>query len=126
MTEVFWQLLIEGIVAPGINSWNFELPWFHVTDYGQKVLADSAGHPHDETGYLAKLSSRVPNPDPTVMAYVREALTALRRGLPVASSVMLGIAAERVFLLVCESLLSALPLIRGRRHRLTESLRGSS
>jgi hypothetical protein len=106
--EVFWQLLIEGIVAPGMNSSNQNLPWFHLTEYGKKVLKDEAGHPHDEAGYLARVRTRVPQPDQTVLAYLSEALTAFRRGTPVASTVMLGIAAERVFLMVCDSLLAAL------------------
>lgn len=108
VTEVFWQLLIEGIVAPGMNSSNQNLPWFHVTEYGRKVLVEEAGHPHDEAGYLARVQTRVPQPDPTVLAYLTEALTTFRRGTPVASTVMLGIAAERVFLMVCDSLLAAL------------------
>jgi hypothetical protein len=108
VTEVFWQLLIEGIVAPGMNSSNQNLPWFHVTEYGKKVLAEEAGHPHDEAGYLARVRARVPEPDPTVLAYLVAALTTFRRGTPVASTVMLGIAAERVFLMVCDSLLAAL------------------
>ena len=72
MTEVFWQLLIEGVVAPGMNSSNQNLPWFHVTDYGKKVLAAEAGHPHDEIGYLARVQTRVPKPDATVVAYLSE------------------------------------------------------
>jgi len=108
VTEVFWQLLVEGIVAPGMNSSNLDLPWFHVTEYGKKVLEAEAGHPHDEVGYLARVRARVPQPDLTVLAYLSEAVTAFRHGTPVASTVMLGIAAERVFLLTCESLLAAL------------------
>src|SRR5258706_14453502 len=52
VSEIFWQLVIEGIVAPGIEG-NPDLPWFHTTEYGKKVLAEEAGHPHDERGYLA-------------------------------------------------------------------------
>lgn len=108
VNEVFWQLLVEGIVAPGMNSYNVNLPWFHVTEYGKKVLEDDAGHPYDEGGYLDRVRRRVARPDDTVLAYLNESLSAFRRGLPVAAAVMLGIAAERVFLLVCESLLASL------------------
>jgi hypothetical protein len=47
ITEVFWQLVVEGIVAPGINAQAqmCNVPWFHVTDYGKKVLAADTGHP---------------------------------------------------------------------------------
>jgi hypothetical protein len=108
VSEVFWQLLVEGIVAPGSNPMNPKLPNFHVTDYGRRVLAAEAGHPHDEAGYLARVRTRVPQFDPTVLAYLTEALSTFRRGTPVASTVMLGIAAERVSLLVCESFRAAL------------------
>src|SRR6266498_3748823 len=108
VTEVFWQLLVEGVVAPGMNSSNQNLPFFHVTEYGKKVLAAEAGHPHDEAGYLDRMRARVPQPDRTVLAYLSEAVTAFRRGTPVASTVMLGIAAERVFLMVCDSMLASL------------------
>jgi len=42
------------------------------------------------------------------MAYLAESLNNLRHGTPVASTVMLGIGAERVFVLVAESLQRAL------------------
>jgi hypothetical protein len=106
--EAFWQLLVEGIVAPGMNSSNVNLPWFHVTDYGQAVLAGEPAHPHDSAAYLARLRRAAPQTDSTVVAYVSESLAAFQRGLLVSASVMLGVAAERVFLLVCESMLNAI------------------
>jgi|BarGraNGADG00212_1021973.scaffolds.fasta_scaffold08248_2 hypothetical protein len=108
IVEVFWQLLLEGIVAPGMNSSNMDLPWFHLTSYGHAVLQQESGHPHDPAGYLERVRSRVPAPDDTVMAYLSESLTAFRRGTIVAAAVMLGVAAERVFLLVCDGILGAL------------------
>jgi len=106
--EVFWQLLIEGIVAPGMNSSNLDLPRFHITEHGRKVLASSEPQPYDPTGYLARLRERVPSPDPTVSAYLAESQETFRKANLVASTVMLGIAAERVFLLLCDSLAAAL------------------
>jgi hypothetical protein len=106
--EVFWQLLIEGIVAPGMNSDNLDLPRFHITEHGRKVLASSEPQPYDPTGYLSRLRERVPSPDPTVSAYLAESLETFRKANLVASTVMLGIAAERVFLLLCDSLAAAL------------------
>jgi hypothetical protein len=108
LSDVFWQLLVEGIVAPGMNASNQELPWYHVTSYGKKVLAAEAGHPHDEEAYLARVRAAIAVPDDTVMAYLVESIRTFRRGTPVAATVMLGIAAERVFLLVCEALLPAI------------------
>ena len=60
------------------------------------------------TGYLRRLSEKVPQADATVLAYLTESLHSFRHGDRVASTVMLGIAAERVFLMLCESLAAAL------------------
>lgn len=106
--EVFWQLLVEGIVAPGMNSSNLELPFFHITEHGHTVLASVEPSPFDPTGYLARVQQRVASPDPTVLAYLAESLDTFRKDNRVASTVMLGIAAERVFLLLCTSLSGAL------------------
>jgi len=107
LSEVFWELVVEGIVAPGMDGYNVDLPWYHVTAYGRQVLAAGAGHPHDEDAYLNRVRTLVPAPDDTVMAYLAESVKTFRRGTPVAATVMLGIAAERVFLLVCDALVHA-------------------
>jgi len=106
--EAFWQCVIEGILAPGLDYQNNSLPWFRITQYGRDVLASTEPQPYDPTTYLKRLAERVANPDPTVMAYLAESLETLRRRNLVASTVMLGIAAERVFLLLCDSLENAL------------------
>ena len=106
--ETFWQFVVEGIVAPGMNAENLQLPWFHVTSYGRQVLNSAEPQPYDPIGYLATLRVKIERPDETVMAYLAESLATFGRGNQVASSVMLGIAAERVFLLVCTSLSDAL------------------
>jgi hypothetical protein len=106
--EAFWQLLVEGIVAPGLNAHNLNLPFFHVTEYGRAVLAAEPAHPHDPERYLDRIAQRVQHFDPTVRSYLGESLATFRRGTLVSSAVMLGIAAERVFLLLCESVLNSL------------------
>lgn len=106
--EVFWQMIVEGLLAPGMDPNNLHLPWFHITSHGREVLASGEPQPYDPTGYLARLRERVPLPDPTVTAYLAESLETFRKGNCVPSTVMLGIAAERVFLLLCDSLAGAL------------------
>ncbi|HEY3127874.1 MAG TPA: hypothetical protein VGL91_00305 [Acidobacteriota bacterium] len=106
--EVLWELIIERVIAPGLNPSNPNLPWFHVTRYGRKVIAEEKFIPHDPSGYLSDFKQRFPTRDATVYAYLAESVEAFDRGALVASTVMLGIAAERVFLLVCESLIKAL------------------
>ena len=106
--EVFWHLVFEGVLAIGMDSNNLNLPWFHVTRYGSEVLKAGPANPHDSTGYLRRLSDKVPQADATVLVYLSESLNAFRHGDRVAATVMLGVAAERVFLLLCESLAAAL------------------
>lgn len=91
-----------------MNASNLNLPFFHVTRYGREVLKAGPANPHDPTGYFGRLSEKVPRSDPTVLAYLTESMNSFLHGDRVASTVMLGIAAERVFLLLCESLASAL------------------
>lgn len=106
--DVFWQLVVEGILAPGMNPSNMNLPWFHLTKYGELVINEQVKTPHDPTGYLARIKNNIEMPDSTVMAYLTEGLLSFERGSLVASIVMLGVASERVFLLLCQSMLIAL------------------
>ncbi len=108
ISEVFWQLLVEGVIAPGANSSNMNLPWFHLTEHGRQVVMGDAAHAHDPDAYLARLRARVVPPDDTVLAYVAEGVATFRHGTMIASAVMIGIAAERVFLLVCDAMHASL------------------
>jgi hypothetical protein len=112
--EVFWQMVVEGILAPGMDSHNLNLPWFHVTKHGREVLASSEPKPYDPTGYLARLRERMPNPDPTVIAYLAESLETFRKNNRVASTVMLGIAPSGCS--CCSAMRSPVPCrMRGRK-----------
>lgn len=106
--DVIWQLVVEEIIAPGYGWSQPNLPRFRLTQYGQRVLANDEYEPHDRTGYLARLQQRIGNTDATVLAYLEESLETFVRGNLVASMVMLGVAAERVFDLLCEALEAAL------------------
>lgn len=107
LLDVYWALVTEGVIAPGRQG-NWDYPAFHLTDHGKKVIADPDFQPHDPAEYLRQLGVNVATPDLTVLAYLQESLHCYVRGLTVASTMMLGIAAERVFLLVCDSLAAAL------------------
>jgi len=106
--EVFWALVVEGIVSPGLDYSNNKLPWFHITAHGQRVLRSIEPQPHDPDGYLRRVAECFPEPDATVTAYLTEAVETFVKGRYVACGLMLGIAAERVFLLVCEAVEHAL------------------
>lgn len=108
VNEIFWQLIIQGVISPGLNAANPNLPHFHITDYGMKVLEEEKFIPHDPTDYLNKFSSTVVNPDPIVLAYLTESLRCFTTGSFLASTMMLGIASERIFIDLCDVLLNSL------------------
>lgn len=101
--EVMWQLLAQGVITPGFDSANLSLPFFRVTDYGQKVLESGRFIPHDPTGYLDELRAMggVITTDVTI-AYVEEALRCFTSGCHLASVLLLGVAAESVFNGMCD------------------------
>jgi hypothetical protein len=109
LLDVFWQLVAEGVLSPGKGLGSMgNLPWFHRTAYGARVIAIGEYIPHDPVDFLSRLDRKVPSSDPTVRAYLAESLTTFLHGNLLASMVMLGVAAERVFDLVCETLEPAL------------------
>ena len=102
--DVLWELMIQGVIAPGLNAANPNLPFFHITEYGERVISEQKYMPHDPTGYLDHFRAEIENADPVIIAYLTESLECFVRGNPIACVVMLGIAAERVFLLLCSAL----------------------
>lgn len=96
LQEIIWELLVQGVLAPGKNSLNLNLPFVHVTEYGARCLEDDALVLHDPDGYMERLKETVGNPlDVVVQESVREGLLAFLAGRYVAAMVMLGMAAER-------------------------------
>ncbi len=95
--EVVWDLLVQGILAPGKNSLNLHLPFVHVTEYGQRCLDEDADAAYDADGYIARLRSenggRISE---SVLEAARDALSAFHRGLFRASLVLLSRAAADV------------------------------
>lgn len=106
--ELFWSFIIQGILIPGLNSGNPNLPFFTLTEYGRHILSSPDPTPHDPDGYLKHLKHIVPSLDPVVMAYVNEGLDCFLRGNYTASVVMLGVANEKLILDLAQTLQQAL------------------
>lgn len=106
--NIVWDLIIEGVVRPG-NGWNssFELPFLHVTEFGKQSLKGIIA-PHDYDGYLRNLSTKVPNLDPIIMKYVAESVATFRHHCFLSSTITLGCASEKAFLLLLDSYTDAL------------------
>ena len=106
--EVLWEFTFQRIISPGTHGSNLHLPFFHITDYGKKVIEEEEFQPHDPTGYLERFRRDIPDCDSTVTTYLAESLNCFINSNLISSVVMLGVASERTFLLLCESLHDAI------------------
>ncbi len=100
--EIFWELIIQRVITPGLNTANPNLPFFRLTEYGEKVVKEDRFSPHDPANYLVNFSLVITNPDPVVFAYVEESLRCFTAGCLLASALILGVASEVVFLNLCD------------------------
>jgi hypothetical protein len=106
--DILWELMIQGILAPGSEGQNIRLPVFHVTDYGRIVLEKGKFLPNDPVGYIERINQVMKRPDDTILTYLSESLECFNKNCFVSAVILLGVASEREFLLLCESLLNAL------------------
>ncbi len=106
---IVWDLIIEGIVRPGDGapSRQFSLPYIHVTEYGKQALKGRVT-PYDPDGYLKNLEEKVPNADPVILRYIAESAATLRANCLLSSTVTLGCASEKAFLLLLAAYTDAL------------------
>jgi hypothetical protein len=92
--EVVWDLLLQGVLAPGKNSLNLHLPFVHLTDYGQRCLDEGAIVAHDPDGYVERLRAGTGGAiSDIVLESARDALLAFDRGLFRTSLILLSRAA---------------------------------
>src|SRR6266568_4481908 len=110
--EIISELVIQGILIWGWNLENPAPPFLRITQYGRESLRAGQPIPHDPDGYLSYLKKEIPTVDETILVYVSEALQAYLRGLTLSSTVMLGGAAEKAFLLLIDSYANAITDVR--------------
>jgi hypothetical protein len=97
--QVLWELLCQGVLTPGTDSSNPDLPLFHITPHGQKVLAAGGPVPYDPTGYIDDVRSRAQACiGKVVLSYLAHAVDAFNKQSFVAATLLLGISAEAAFL----------------------------
>jgi hypothetical protein len=86
-----------GIVAPGYNLSNPDLPFCHLTALGRKTLQTLSRDPANPDGYLAAVRSSG-NLNPIADSYIAEALSAYNAVCFKAAAVMVGAATESLVL----------------------------
>jgi hypothetical protein len=115
--DLMWDLMIEGIIRPGRDDSNLELPHYHLTDFGKHVIKHGPQSPYDPDGYLARLKQEVPLVDGVILTYLNESLHTLRIGCLLSSTVTLGCAAEKALLLLIATYADSLPAPRQQKFR---------
>ena len=109
--QIIHEFYIEGIIVPGpkiqpniiSQSHLLTFPFYHVTEYGEKVLENTEYQPHDTDGYLQKIRAEIPTIDSVIIRYLEECLSCFRRNLLLSAAVMLGCASEKAVLLLIDS-----------------------
>lgn len=98
LQEILWDLLVQGVLAPGKNSLNLNLPFVHLTDYGAQCLDDGRILAHDPDGYIERLIDLVnADVDDFVLQTTREALMVFASGSWMSSVILLARVAEFLF-----------------------------
>lgn len=104
-----WKMTMEGVLQP---KWSDDanpsrIIGFTLTEYGKTFLE---GPPIDRPNqYIADLREQVPAIADEVITYIRESLTAYNHGCYFAATVMLGVAAERLFEILLETYIGSMP-----------------
>ena len=100
---LWYDLFRMGMVAPGFNLMNPDLPFVHVTDAGRKALENVSRDPSNPDGYLSHLRSQGFG-DPIAVSYIEEAVLDYTSGCHKSVAVMVGCATERLVLIVRDEL----------------------
>ena len=106
LNEILWDLLRQGVLAPGKNSLNPDLPFVHITAYGARCLETGEILAHDPDRYVERLQAHTNGrATPTVVESAREALLSLLDGRHAAAAVLLAHAGESVLGELTEALI---------------------
>jgi hypothetical protein len=94
--EVFWDLFRQNIITLGTSGDpNAAYPWFRVSSFGKKTLANNDVYFfHDLTSYEKIIRENIPDIDEITLFYLKEAMQAFIVGCRLSSAVMLGVALE--------------------------------
>lgn len=107
LLTAWYDLFREGILSWGVDISNDEFPFCHFTDRGRRFLANASRDPRNPRGYMAYLD-QLTAVDPIARSYIEEALNTFQNECWKATAVMAGGAAERLALLVRDTLVAQL------------------
>ena len=107
VNEIVWDLIIERVLAIGLNKANPNWPFLRLTQYGQSLVSSGENVIiHDIDGMVSLLKINIPQCDSIIVTYFTECLETYRINSLLASSVMLGCAAEKLICVLFDSYLT--------------------
>ena len=107
VVQALWELIIQGVLVPiSVRNADQGWPFVSFTDHGEKVILEEWPTPYDPSNYLGQFDST--SHDEVMMFYLEEALGCFHANRYAASTVMLGVAAERIFDLLLAAFIDAL------------------
>lgn len=118
--QIVWDLIIDRVLTIGCDESNMEWPFLRLTEFGHSATEDKGSSYYDPEGYVGNLLIINSNIDQAVIQYITEGLNCFRQRLFFAAAVMLGAAAEKVLLLLIESIAKA--EIDSKKQKLLKSL----
>jgi hypothetical protein len=123
--DAIWGLLGDGLVyldpagQGGAGTWD---NWhWRLSSMGIQAASGGSWEPRDPERYLERLRIRAPGLDAAAEAYVREALRAFNARCYLATSVMLGVAAEQVFGRLAQAYVESADADAGRLRQLLDN-----
>jgi len=110
--ETAWELAFQGVIVPGVGigsgTGDPDFPFFQISEWGKRCLESGEYLPYDAVQFVDRLTKKIAGIDPVVLLYIKESLMSFRCRAYLSSAVMLGVAAERVLLLLRSALEAAL------------------
>ncbi len=124
LDEILWDLIISRILTFGVEpgtpaTANYR--HFRFTTWGKQVLSEEQPPPYNRRGFVNSINARLKlineafQLDPVANRYLEEALDTFGTGSFLASTVMLGVAAEALLVLLTDELEAWLPESESRR-----------
>lgn len=95
-----WDLVLKGVIVPGVGLSNPNFPFYQVTSYGKKVIEEDWFTIHDSGQFISSLVERYGDPGKVAKIFLDECLNAFNKGLYRASVMMLGVATEEIMVMV--------------------------
>ena len=104
VNQAVWALVRRGLAWINMGSMHSTGLWrIILTEKGRLAACGEAVTPEDPTGYMERLLRDVPGTSDVVKLYLNEALSSYVEGCYLASTVMLGVAAEACMLDTAET-----------------------